>query len=125
MGLYGLSLLAFPPKGHEVLSCVAGSATIGFGGDGGIRVAVQVGDVCVIPAGVGHRRLEASHDFLMAGGYPPGQEGDIVRPGDIAPVEAARLIAAVPLPVTDPISGGQDGVVALWQAMPDRMPVGS
>ena len=105
----------FHTKGHEVLSCVSGTATIGFGGDGGIRVDVEVGDVCVIPAGVGHRRFEASDGFLMAGAYPPEQEGNIVRPGDVGLEEAARLIAALRLPDTDPISGRNDGVVALWR----------
>jgi uncharacterized protein YjlB len=107
----------FHTKGHEVLACVSGTATIGFGGDGGIRVDVRVGDVCVIPAGVGHRRFEVSDGFLMAGGYPPGQEGDIVRPGEIDPDKAARLIAALRLPETDPVSGKDDGVVALWRTM--------
>ncbi|WP_315923811.1 hypothetical protein [Mesorhizobium sp. SP-1A] len=104
----------FHTQGHEVLSCVSGTATIGFGGDGGISVGVQKGDVCVIPAGVGHRRFAASDDFLMAGGYPPGQRGDIVRPGGIEPAEAARLISSLPLPATDPISGLADGVVSIW-----------
>jgi uncharacterized protein YjlB len=98
-----------------VLSCVSGTATIGFGGDGGIRAAVRVGDVCVVPAGVGHRRFAASGDFQMAGGYPPGEEGDIVRPGEIEIAKAEALIAALPLPETDPVSGRHDGVVALWR----------
>jgi uncharacterized protein YjlB len=53
----------------------------------------------------------------MAGSYPPGQEGDIVRPGEIDPDKAARLIAALRLPETDPVSGKDDGVVALWRTM--------
>jgi uncharacterized protein YjlB len=89
---------------------------IGFGGDGGIKVDVEQGDVCVIPAGVGHRRLEASQDFQMAGCYPPGQEGDIVKPGEIAVATAAQLIAKLDLPQTDPISGLADGIVAAWRA---------
>ena len=61
----------FHTRGHEVLACVSGKARIGFGGDRGIKVAVETGDACVIPAGVGHIRLEGSSDFRMAGGYPP------------------------------------------------------
>ena len=41
----------------------------------------------------------------MAGGYPPGQEGNIVRPGDIDVDEAIRAIAQLALPATDPITG--------------------
>ncbi len=48
----------FHTHGQEVLSCVSGSARIGFGGDSGATIDVTVGDVCVIPAGVGHKRLE-------------------------------------------------------------------
>ena len=72
----------FHTHGHEVLTCVSGSAQIGLGGEGGIVAEISKGDVTVIPAGVGHKRIEASQDFLMAGAYPPGQSGNIVRPGD-------------------------------------------
>lgn len=105
----------FHTRGHEALACVSGRARIGFGGDHGIEVDVETGDVCVIPAGVGHRRLGSSPDFLMAGGYPPDQEGNIVRIGDLDEATIAREIAAVALPQADPISGGPDGVVAAWR----------
>jgi len=105
----------FHTRGHEVLACVSGAATIGFGGDGGMKAEVAAGDVCVIPAGVGHKRLAATDDFLMAGGYPPGQDGDIVKPGEIDVDEAAKTIAKLPLPMTDPVTGGDDGIVRLWR----------
>ncbi len=105
----------FHTKGHEVLTCVAGSATIGLGGGNGVKVEVARGDVIVIPAGVGHRRLATSSDFLMAGGYPPGQGGDIVRPGDVGLEEAWRAIEAVALPSTDPIDGGTQAVPEIWR----------
>lgn len=105
----------FHTRGHEVLACVSGWARIGFGGDRGLKVDVELGDVCVIPAGVGHRKFDASSDFQMAGGYPPGQEGNIVKPGDLDDERIAREIAAVKLPETDPVSGRADGVVAIWK----------
>lgn len=104
----------FHTHGHEVLGCVAGQARIGFGGDGGMVADIEIGDVAIIPAGVGHRKLEASTDFLMAGGYPPGQEGNIVRPGDFDQDTAMAEIRRVQLPETDPITGRADGVVAVW-----------
>jgi len=107
----------FHTRGHEALACVSGRARIGFGGDQGIKVDVEVGDVCVIPAGVGHRRFDSSGDFQMAGGYPSGQEGNIVRPGDLDDARIVREIAALALPETDPISGRADGVVAAWSAV--------
>lgn len=105
----------FHTRGHEVLTCVAGSATIGLGGEQGIKAEVKPGDVCVIPAGVGHKRLSATQDFLMAGGYPPGQSGDINRPGDIGLTEAGRAIETVALPETDPIDGTTHGVPEIWR----------
>ncbi len=107
----------FHTRGHEVLACVSGRARIGFGGDHGIEVDVATGDVCVIPAGVGHIRVDSSGDFRMAGGYPPGQAGNIIRPGDLDDARIAREIAALALPETDPISGKTDGVVEVWRAV--------
>ena len=104
----------FHTKGHEVLSCVAGTARIGFGGDDGIVADISVGDVAIVPAGVGHKKLSASPGFQMAGGYPPGQEGDIVRPGEMGADAIAAALARLPLPETDPISGKADGVVEIW-----------
>lgn len=106
----------FHTLGHEVLACVGGSATIGFGGDEGIRAEVEIGDVCIVPAGVGHRRLVATDSFLMAGGYPPTQIGDIVRPGEMDVAQAMAAIGKLALPTTDPISGDKaQGLVALWR----------
>ena len=109
----------FHRLGHEVLACVSGKARIGFGGDSGIAAEISVGDVCILPAGVGHRRLDASDDFQMAGGYPPGQQGDIVKPGDMEIAQAAQAIAALALPETDPVTGRADGVVEIWKQAAD------
>jgi uncharacterized protein YjlB len=88
-----------------VLACVSGNAVIGFGGDSGITAKVAVGDVCIVPAGVGHKRVSASADFRMAGGYPPEQTGDINHPGDLADEVIEEALAKVELPKTDPVSG--------------------
>ena len=92
-----------------------GTARLGLGGEGGIEVEVAEGDVVLVPAGVGHRRVAASAHFQMAGGYPPGQQGDIVRPGEINEAQAARAIAALPLPQTDPLTGERGGLLAFWK----------
>ena len=106
----------FHVTGHEALGCVAGSALVGFGGDSGVRVEFRAGDVVVIPAGVGHRRLSEKRDgFTVVGGYPPGQSGEIARPGDIERDEARRRIAGLALPQSDPVSGNEGPLVAAWR----------
>jgi uncharacterized protein YjlB len=112
----------FHTLGHEVLSCVAGNASIGFGGDEGMVADISVGDVAIVPAGVGHKKLSASPGFQMAGGYPPNQRGDIVRPGEMDDEAVRTAIAKLALPATDPISGGRDRIVEIWSnSMQERI----
>ena len=101
---------------------MAGPATIGFGGDDGLVVDVRVGDVAVVPAGVGHKRLSASPGFQMAGGYPPGQQGDIVRPKDLADDELTARLAKVALPASDPVIGQAAGIVEIWRSVAAMQP---
>jgi uncharacterized protein YjlB len=101
--------------GHEVLGCVAGEASIGFGGDAGIVAPMRPGDVVVIPAGVGHRRLSATADFAVVGAYPPGQNGAITRAGAVDHDTAIEQIAALALPERDPVTGGTPGCLAVWR----------
>jgi uncharacterized protein YjlB len=105
----------FHVTGHEVLGCVAGEAEVGFGGDAGVKVTFRVGDVVVIPGGVGHKRLsEKRGGFTVVGGYPPGQDGTITRPGEIKLERARELIANLSLPHGDPISGPEGPLFKAW-----------
>jgi uncharacterized protein YjlB len=102
-------------RSHEVLGCVAGSARVGFGGDHGIATDFNTGDVIVIPAGVGHKRLSRQPGFLVVGGYPPGQNGAIVGAGDIDLETAIGETMAVPLPASDPVLGTNGGLAEIWR----------
>ena len=99
-------------KGHEVLGIAKGSAELAVGGDGGRELVVHAGDVLLLPAGTGHRRLSASRDFLVVGAYPPGQSGDILR--DPPTVEARTAISRLARPPTDPVSGRDGPMVQHW-----------
>jgi len=105
----------FHVTGHEALGCVAGEAEVGFGGDHGIEVTFAAGDVVVIPAGMGHKRLsEKRGGFTIVGGYPPGQRGTITRPGEIPLDEARGLIVALAHPRGDPIAGPTGPLMTAW-----------
>ena len=89
------------------LAVVAGQATLELGGPQGTRFDVSAGDVLVLPAGTGHRRVSSDAEFTVVGANPAGQEDyDVLRGDDPAEVEAARArIAALGPPPQDPVGG--------------------
>ncbi len=97
---------------HEVLGIAGGRARLLIGGPDGAELSVVAGDCLVLPAGTGHRRIDASRDFLVVGGYPPGQHADI----QAGPANAEQLerIAGLPLPVVDPVEGADGALMRLW-----------
>jgi uncharacterized protein YjlB len=103
---------------HEALAVYRGTATLQFGGENGRKFVVVPGDVVVIPAGVGHKRIESSPDFSVIGAYPGGRKWDLLRglPGERP--QADRNIAAVPLPDNDPIAGPGGPLKQIWKAKP-------
>jgi uncharacterized protein YjlB len=93
----------FHSTSHEVLGVMAGEATIQLGGPQGQPFDVRAGDVIVLPAGTGHKRVTARNGFTITGAYPPGQEDyDLLRSADDA---ARERIRTVPVPEQDPVGG--------------------
>ncbi|GLQ51949.1 cupin domain-containing protein [Dyella flava] len=97
---------------HEVLGIVDGYARLVLGGPDGPEVPVRAGQVLLIPAGVGHRRVFADENFLVVGAYPGGQDWDLCKG---PPVDAMReRIANLPLPDMDPVEGANGLLKHLW-----------
>ena len=90
---------------HEALACISGRALVALGGESGARVEIAAGDVVLIPAGVGHRRLDASSDFRVVGGYAGARPYDMNYAGGTGHARALQAIAALPDPERDPVTG--------------------
>jgi uncharacterized protein YjlB len=101
---------------HEVLGIYKGNARVQFGGEKGPILAVEAGDVVIIPAGVAHKNINSSQNFRVVGAYPAGQFWDMNcgKPGERP--AADQNIAKVPDPKTDPVYGDESPLLELWGA---------
>lgn len=99
---------------HEVLGVARGAATVEFGGLRGRKLKLKAGDVVVLPAGTGHRRIDASSDFLVVGAYPPSGTYDVCTTSEDRN-HALKTVRRVPRPRRDPLYGARDGLVSLWK----------
>jgi uncharacterized protein YjlB len=113
-GIY--DFLHFHTRTHEVLGIARGTARVQFGGDKGRTISVKAGDIIVLPAGTGHRRLSASDDLLVVGAYPSSSgRYDEPRPGEIDHRSAIRSIAKVAPPARDPVYGRDGPLTQAWK----------
>jgi len=99
---------------HEVVGVYRGHAQLHLGGENGEEIDVEAGDVIVIPAGTGHKKISASDDFGVIGAYPNGMEYDLMTGEESERPRADQRIAQVPLPETDPVQGADGGIVECW-----------
>lgn len=105
----------FHTTAHEALGIARGRATVEFGGAKGQTLTVEAGDVVVLPAGTGHRRLSSSSDLLVVGAYPLNSAVDQNRPGEVDHATAIAAITAVPVPEMDPVHGATGPLTELWK----------
>jgi uncharacterized protein YjlB len=99
---------------HEVLGVYRGRASLRLGDSAGATLVVEASDMIVLPAGTAHQNLGASDDFHVVGGYPDGQEADLLRGRDGERPAADARIARVPLPKADPLAGARGALVQQW-----------
>jgi len=111
-GIYGFH--HYHSTAHEVLAICRGKAKVQLGGENGIILSVSPGDVIIIPAGVAHKNLGASRDFLVVGAYPPGQSWDMNYGEAGERPSADQNISRVPRPNTDPVFGRRGPLIDHW-----------
>lgn len=99
---------------HEVLGVFCGTADIILGGPEGTCVELTRGDVVIIPAGVTHKNLNGSNDFLCIGAYPEGKAYDMNYGKEEERAKAIQNIAAVKTPATDPVFGTEGPLLEYW-----------
>ncbi|WP_423147772.1 cupin domain-containing protein [Rubrolithibacter danxiaensis] len=104
---------------HEVLGVFCGRADVEFGGPEGVCVELVRGDVVVIPAGVAHKRIFCTTDFLCIGAYPNGKEYDIKYGKEEELAEAGKNIKNASVPEKDPVFGGSGPVLEFWSKKMD------
>jgi len=97
---------------HEVLAVAKGTGKVEFGGVKGRVIALKAGDVAILPAGTGHRLIDASKNFLV-GAYPAEGTYDECTDTRDRP-EAKKRIARVKKPKSDPVFGCNGPLLSAW-----------
>lgn len=99
---------------HEVIGIRSGTAILQLGGESGEQLKVKAGDVLVLPAGTGHKKISADSAFQVVGAYPNGVSYNTKtgEPGERPYV--LEDIQSVPLPLTDPVYGKNGTLLDNW-----------
>lgn len=99
---------------HEVLGVYEGKTMLLLGGEHGVQINIEKGDVLLIPAGVAHKNLGNEDDVSVVGAYPDGDTYDMnygkrgERPG------TDENIQKVPIPPSDPL-GTENNLLSIWK----------
>ena len=99
---------------HEVMGVARGTARVECGGVKGRILTLKPGDVVVLPAGTGHRLIDASRDFAVVGAYPEDGTYDECTDTRDRP-EATKRIARVRKPGHDPVYGKNGPLMRSWR----------
>jgi uncharacterized protein YjlB len=100
---------------HEALGIYSGEVTVLFGGDGGVALTARPGDVVVLPAGTGHKKLSETGALGVVGAYPRGAQPDTCLPPFARAGKRAATTAQVALPRCDPVFGEKGPLFEHWR----------
>jgi uncharacterized protein YjlB len=101
---------------HEVLGVAKGQCTVCLGGDDGIEVNIEKGDLLVLPAGTSHRNLSCSSNFTCVGAYSINREYNMKYGRNEDEKESSlEMILSLPLPHTDPLFGSDGPLIKYWK----------
>ncbi|NKC16205.1 MAG: cupin domain-containing protein [Gammaproteobacteria bacterium] len=100
---------------HEVLGIYSGEVTVLFGGEGGLTVVAKPGDVILVPAGIGHKRIATRGRLGIVGAYPEGQHADLCQGATGNGERHLTAVKAVPIPPLDPVHGTDGPMHQYWQ----------
>jgi uncharacterized protein YjlB len=100
---------------HECMAVSSGSAIVQLGGPEGKKIKLKQGDVLILPAGVAHKCLRFSENFLCVGAYPQGKDYDINIGTKSELAYAARHIKKCPVPAKDPVFGTKGFLRTYWK----------
>lgn len=100
---------------HECMAITMGKVHIIVGGPKGKKVELLQNDVIILPAGVGHRCISSSEDFVCVGAYPQGKDYDINYGTELELKKAMKNIHNLSVPAKDPIFGKHGFLKTFWQ----------
>ncbi|PZQ45346.1 MAG: hypothetical protein DI551_07575 [Micavibrio aeruginosavorus] len=105
----------FHPNAHEVIGVSMGKGRIQIGGEKGRAFDLNAGDMLILPAGTGHRRIGQSPEFQAVGAYPWGQENYETARNAADMAGTLARIKEVELPRRDPLFGFDGPLLDHWK----------
>ena len=105
----------FHSDAHELIGFTRGTQQGRLGGEDGVEVQLNKGDVVVLPAGVAHLGIAISDDLHTVGAYPMGYGIHDFRLCEEAEFSSAlESVLRVPIPPMDPLYGAAGALTELW-----------
>jgi uncharacterized protein YjlB len=104
----------FHSNAHEVLGVYSGEVTVQFGGESGVVITARPGDVIVLPAGTGHKKISSRGALGIVGAYPAGQRPDTCTPLLSNTARCVQAVMGVRLPECDPVYGSNGPLFSHW-----------